>query len=293
MKTALARVLLLALLLSPAAQAPVAQAQDQERLAVPPLAHRVTDLTGTLDAQQVQALEARLEAFEREKGAQLAVLIVPSARPETIEQYGIRVADAWKLGRRGVDDGALLLVAKDDRELRIEVGYGLEGALPDAVANRIIDEIIVPRFKRGDFYGGLDAGVTAMINVTHGEPLPPPARRGAASGKYDIESLLFMGFGLVVVVGGILRAVLGRLPAALLMGGALGAVAWFIAASLLVAGLVGMMAFVFVLLGGLGRGFMGYGGGFGSGGFGGGGFGGGGFSGGGGGFGGGGASGRW
>ncbi len=291
MKTALARVFLLALLLCPAAQAPVAYAQSQ--VAVPPLAHRVTDLTGTLDAQQVQALEARLSAFEAEKGAQLAVLIVPSVRPETIEQYGIRVAETWKLGRRGVDDGALLLIAKDDRELRIEVGYGLEGALPDAIANRIIDEIIVPRFKRGDFYDGLDAGVTAMINVIHGEPLPPPSRRAAASGKYDIEFLLFMGFGLVVVVGGILRVVLGRLPAALLMGGALGAVAWFIAASLLVAGLVGAMAFVFVLLGGLGRGFMGYGGGFGSGGFGGGGFGGGGFSGGGGGFGGGGASGRW
>lgn len=276
----LARVFLLALLLlCGAAQADVA---------VPPLTQRVTDLTGTLDAQQVQTLESRLAAFEQSKGAQLAVLIVPTTQPETIEQFGIRVADAWKLGRKGVDDGALLLIAKDDRALRIEVGYGLEGALNDATANRIIDEIIVPRFKRGDFYAGIEAGLAAMMQVVEGEPLPPP-RRGAASGKYDIESLLFIAFALVVGVGGMLRALLGRFPAALLMGAALAALAWFTIAQLFIALLAGVLAFVFVLLGG-GRGFVGYGG-FG-GGYGGG-FGGGGFSGGGGGFGGGGASGRW
>lgn len=280
-----ARVFLLALLLCGAAQAEVA---------IPPLTHHVTDLTGTLDTQQMQSLEARLAAFEREKGAQLAVLIVPTTDPETIEEYGIRVADQWKLGRKGVDDGALLLIAKDKRALRIEVGYGLEGALPDITAGRIINEIIVPRLKGGDFYGGVDAGLSAVMKVIGGEPLPPPPRRAAASGSYDIESLLFIAFGLVVVVGGILRAVLGRLPAALLMGGVLGVLAWFVVASLLISAFVGLMAFVFVLLGGMGRGFTGYGGGFGgSGGFGGGGFGGGGFSGGGGGFGGGGASGRW
>ncbi|HEY5993545.1 MAG TPA: YgcG family protein [Gallionellaceae bacterium] len=283
MKITLARVFLLALLLCGAAQAEVA---------VPPLEHHVTDLTGTLDAQQVQALEARLASFEKEKGAQLAVLIIPTTEPETIEQYGIRVADKWKLGRKGVDDGALLLIAKDDRALRIEVGYGLEGVLPDALANRIINQIIVPRFKGGDYYGGVDAGLSAMMNIVKGEPLPAPLQRTSASGRYDIESLLFIGFGLVVVVGGILRAVLGRLPAALLMGGVLGVLSWFIVASLLIAAFIGLMAFVFVLLGGTRRGFTGYGGGFGGGGFGGGGFGGG-FSGGGGGFGGGGASGRW
>jgi uncharacterized protein len=280
MKNILARVVLLALLLSGAAQAEVA---------VPPLTQRITDLTATLDAQQTQTLDARLAEFEAKKGAQLAVLIVPTTQPEAIEQFGIRVVEAWKLGRKGVDDGALLLVAKDDHTLRIEVGYGLEGALNDATAHRIVDEIIVPHFKRGEFYPGIDAGMTAMMQVINGEPLPPP-RGAAASGKFDIESLLFVAFGLVVVVGGMLRALLGRFPAALLMGGVLGVLAWLTVAPVLIALLAGLAAFVFVLLGGGGRGFSGYhGGGFGGGGFGGGG----GFSGGGGGFGGGGASGRW
>jgi uncharacterized protein len=280
-----AQVVLLALLLSGAAQAEV----PQDEVKVPPLTQRVTDLTATLDAQQVQTLEVQLAEFEKAKGAQLAVLIVPTTKPEAIEQFGIRVAEAWKLGRKGVDDGALLLIAKEDRTLRIEVGYGLEGALNDATANRIIDEIIVPYFKRGEFYAGIDSGTRAMMQVIEGEPLPQP-RRTSASGKFDIESMLFIAFGLVVVVGGMLRALLGRFPAALLMGGALAVLAWIIVAQLVIALLVGLMAFVFVLLGGSGRGFGGYGGGgFGGGGYGGGG----GFSGGGGGFGGGGASGRW
>src|SRR3989338_8628462 len=147
-----ARVFLLALLLCGAAQAEVA---------VPPLSTRVTDLTATLDAQQIQALEARLAAFEAKKGAQLAVLIIPTTQPETIEQFGMRAAEAWQLGRKGVDDGALLLVAKDDRALRIEVGYGLEGALNDATAKRIIAEIITPFFKRGEFYAGIESGTAA------------------------------------------------------------------------------------------------------------------------------------
>jgi uncharacterized protein len=280
MKILWARVFLLALLLSGAAHAEVA---------VPPLTHRVTDLTSTLDAQQIQSLESRLAEFEANKGAQLAVLIVPTTQPETIEQFGIRVVEAWKLGRKNVDDGALLLIAKDDHALRIEVGYGLEGVLNDATAHRIIDEIIVPRFKRGEFYAGIESGIAAMMQIVNGEPLPPP-QRTAARGQNNIESLMFMAFVLVVAVGGMLRALLGRFPAALLMGGALGVLAWLTVAPLLIALLVGLMAFAFVLLGGGGRGFGGYGGGgFGGGGYGGGG----GFSGGGGGFGGGGASGRW
>ncbi len=276
-----AQVILLALLLSGAARAEVA---------LPPLKHRVTDLTATLDVQQTQTLEFRLAEFEANKGAQLAVLIVPTTQPESIEQFGIRVVEAWKLGRKGVDDGALLLVAKNDHTLRIEVGYGLEGVLNDATANRIIDEVIVPRFKRGEFYSGIESGTAAMMQVIDGEPLPPTTRRAAASGKNNIESLMFMAFVLVVAVGGMLRALLGRFPAALLMGGALGLLAWLTAAPLIIAVLAGAAAFIFVLLGG-GRGFGGYGGGgFGGGGYGGGG---GGFSGGGGGFGGGGASGRW
>jgi uncharacterized protein len=274
-----AQLILLVLLLNGAAHAEVA---------LPTLTHRVTDLSGTLDAQQAQTLEARLAEFEAKKGSQLALLIVPTTQPETIEQFGIRVVQVWKLGRKGVDDGALLLVAKDDRALRIEVGYGLEGVLNDATANRIIDEVIVPHFKRGEFYPGIESGLAAMMQVVNGEPLPAPKRTAAvgASGKFNIESLLFIGFGLVVVVGGMLRALLGRFPAALLMGGGLGVLAWLTVVPMVMALLVGVMAFVFVLLGG-GRGL----GGFGGGGFGGGG--GGGFGGGGGGFGGGGASGRW
>jgi uncharacterized protein len=288
-----ARVVLLALLLNGLTSIGLAHADVPDEVKVPPLTQRVTDLTATLDAQQIQTLESRLAAFEAKKGAQLAVLIVPSTKPETIEQFSIRVVDKWKLGRKGVDDGALLLIAKNDRTLRIEVGYGLEGVLPDAIANRIIDEIIVPRFKRGDFYSGIESGLAAMMQVVNGEPLPPPPeRRSAANGKNNIETLMFMAFVAVVAVGGLLRALFGRFPAALLVGGGLGLLAWLTVAPLIIAVLAGVVAFIFVLLGG-GRGFGGYGG-YGGGGFGGGGFGGGGgFSGGGGGFGGGGASGSW
>ncbi|MDD4930291.1 MAG: YgcG family protein [Gallionella sp.] len=268
-------LLLFALLLTGVAQAEVA---------IPPLVHRVTDLTSTLDGAQTQAIESRLASFETQKGAQIAVLIVASTQPETIEQFGIRVTDAWKLGRKGTDDGILLLVAKDDHTLRIEVGYGLEGAMNDATANRIINEVIVPSFKRGEFYQGIDAGVSAIIKVVSGEPLPPPVH-STTHGRQDVESMLFVAFGIAVVGGGILRALIGRLPAALLVGGALGGLAWFAVASSVVALLAGIAAFVFVLLGS-GRGGVG---GFGGGGFGGSG----GFGGGGGGFGGGGASGRW
>lgn len=276
MKTLGARVLLLALLLTGLAHAEVA---------VPTLSGRITDLTATLDVQQIQALDARLAAFEAQKGAQIAVLIVPTTQPETIEQFGIRVVDAWKLGRKGADDGALLLIAKDDHTLRIEVGYGLEGALNDATAHRIVDEIIVPHFKSGEFYQGVDTGVAAMMQVINGESLPP-AKRASAVGKQDLQSLMFAGFVIVVAVGGMLRALIGRLPAAVLLGGVLGGLAWLVLASGLIALLAGIAAFVFVLLGG-GRGFGVYGGMGGGGGFGGG------FGGGGGGFGGGGASGRW
>jgi uncharacterized protein len=282
MKRSWARVILLALLMTVAAHADA----PQDEVKIPPLTQRVTDLTATLDAQQIRTIESSLAEFEAKKGAQLAVLIVPTTQPETIEQFGIRVVDAWKLGRKNVDDGALLLVAKDDRALRIEVGYGLEGVLNDATANRIIDEIIVPRFKQGDFYTGISSGLAAMMQIVNGEPLHPPTQRSTSSGKNNIESLMFVAFVLVVAVGGMLRALLGRFPAALLMGGAAGVLAWLIVAPLLIVLLVGLMAFVFVLLGG-GRGFGG--GGFGGGSYGGGG----GFSGGGGGFGGGGASGRW
>jgi uncharacterized protein len=270
-----------------------------QQVAVPPLQARVTDLTGTLSAEQIAQLEQKLAAFEARKGSQIAMLMLPSVKPESIEQYSIRVVEQWKLGRKGVDDGALLIVAKDDRELRIEVGRGLEGVLTDLIANRIVEDIIVPNFKAGEYYKGVSDGLDAIIRVADGEPLPPPApapskRWGGASG---LESLLMIGFVLVFVVGGFLRAMFGRLPAALLVGGATGFIAMLIIASLTVGIIVGIVAFfVSLLIGAAGVGGRGYRrGGWtpGPGGFGGGGWGGGGWSGGGGTFGGGGASGRW
>ncbi|HJW01697.1 MAG TPA: YgcG family protein [Azospira sp.] len=266
-------------LLSPAARAQVP---------VPPLKARVTDLTGTLDSNRRNALETRLADFERQKGVQIGVLLVPTVKPESIEQYGIRVAEAWKLGRKGVDDGLILLVAKNDREVRIEVGYGLEGVVPDAVAKRIIEEDIVPRFRSGDMAGGIEAGVERVVAVISGEPLPPPASQASGSRASDGEQL-FPLLLAAVVVGAMLRAVLGRLMAAGASGGVAALVAGFMGASLLGIAGVGIGVFLFVLLGN-GGGLGGFGG---PGGRGGGWSSGGGFSGGGGGFGGGGASGRW
>lgn len=263
--------------------------------AVPPVA-RVTDQTGTLTAEQKAALEQMLAAFEKRKGSQLAVLMVPSTQPEAIEPYALRVAEAWKLGRKGADDGALLVVAKNDRAMRIEVGYGLEGALNDATAKRIVSEVIAPHFREGDFYGGINAGVDRMIRVIDGEPLPAPARRGAPAaggGLFEILPVLLIG---ALVVGGLLRAILGRALGSLAAGGAVGFLAWLLAGTLLVGVLAGVVAFLFTLVGGgFGSrrgGFMGLPGGY-YGGMRGGGWGGGGFGGGGGTFGGGGASGRW
>src|SRR3972149_6868516 len=149
---------------------------------VPPLKARVTDLTAPLPSDQRAALEQKLAALEARKGSQVAVLLVPTTQPETVEQYAIRVFDQWKLGRKGIDDGVLLVVAKDDRRLRIEVGYGLEGVLPDAAAKRIIEDDIVPRFKQGDFNGGISAGAGRIIKVIDGEPLPPPQGRRPQAG---------------------------------------------------------------------------------------------------------------
>ena len=258
-------------------------------LAVPPLTGRVVDQAATLTSEQKATLEQTLQAFEAKKGSQIAVLIVPTTEPETIEQYALRVAEQWKVGRKKVDDGAVLVVAKNDRALRIEVGYGLEGALTDATSKRIISEIITPRFKQGDFYGGITAGVDQIIRVIDGEPLPEPNGK-TASGVADIQQYVPVIFILALVVGGLLRSVLGRFPGALATGGAVAVVAWLFAGAVSIALVAGVIALLFTLLsGGMGgHGIGGHRGGFGTGGFGGGGFGGGG-----GGFGGGGASGRW
>ncbi len=259
-------------------------------VAVPPLTARVTDLTGTLTAGQKSNLEQTLQAFEAKKGSQIAVLVVPTTEPEAVEQYSLRVAEQWKLGRKGVDDGALLLVAKNDRAMRIEVGYGLEGALPDAIAKRIIAETITPYFKSGDFYGGIQAGVETMIKVIEGEALPPPSPTTETTAS-SVEQLFPLAFLLAFFVAPALRAMVGRLPAALTAGAIAGVIVWFVIGSLLAALLLAILMAFIALFAGLntGRGGWGGGGGLGRSG----GFGGGGFRGGGGGFGGGGASGRW
>lgn len=280
----LATLLLLAPLALHAAPAIVT-----DEVAVPPLAHRVTDLTGTLSQEQQAALESRLAQFEQKEGSQIAVLIVPSTQPEAIEQYSIRVVDQWKLGRKGVDDGILILVAKDDRKVRIEVGYGLEGAIPDAIANRLIDEIIVPHFRQGDFYGGLNVAVDRLAGLIAGEPLPEPEANYPAPWEGMLPLLLFGG----LIAGAILRAVLGNFLGGAVNGGLIGAAVWILGGGLMVALILAVIAFVITLSGGLGL-MHGMGPGvYRGGGLGGGGFGSGGFSGGGGGFGGGGASGSW
>lgn len=270
-------------------------------VAVPPLAARVTDLTGTLSSGQIAQLDQKLAAFEASKGSQIAVLMVPTTSPETIEQYSIRVADAWKLGRKGVDDGVLLLIAKEDRALRMEVGYGLEGVLPDAMAKRIIEDIIVPELRQGNFPHAIDAGIDGIMRVVEGEPLPAPsARRGGsgASGGADLflDNIFFV-FIVLLVVAKMLQSIFGRFIGATLTSGAAGVLSWLVFSSVAMALVIGLLAFFVSLFGqspgGISRGGRhGWPGGFG--GMGGrGGFGGGGFGGGGGGFGGGGASGRW
>ena len=262
------------------------------QLPVPPLAGRITDQTGTLTAEQKATLDQTLTAFEARKGSQLAVLMVATTAPEAIEQYALRVAEQWKLGRKKVDDGAILVVAKDDRALRIEVGYGLEGALSDLTSKRIINETILPRFKNQDFYGGITAGVGQIIRVVDGEPLPAPGNK-SSGGIGDVQQYLPVLFILALVVGGVLRAALGKVPGSVLTGGVVGVIAWFVVGALSMALVAGVVAlFVTLLGGGMGRGLGGFYGG-GRGGHGGGFGGGGGFRGGGGGFGGGGASGRW
>lgn len=269
--------------------APLAAAQ----IPVPPLTARVTDLTGTLSADQRAALEQKLAALEARKGSQVAVLWVATTQPETVEQYAVRVFEQWKLGRKGVDDGVLLVVAKNDRKLRIEVGYGLEGALPDAIAKRIIEEEIVPAFKQGNFYGGVDAGTDRIIKLIEGESMPPPRRAPAPGSGWSGESFL-IGFVIVAMLSQLLHSLLGRVAGAGVVGIAVG-ILGYVLAGLAVAIMIGAIAFVLSLVVGAagrsgrglssGSGWSSGGGGWSTGG--------GGFSGGGGSSGGGGASGSW
>jgi uncharacterized protein len=258
---------------------------------VPPLQGRVTDLAGALDDSARRALAGKLAAFEQAKGSQIVVLIVNSTQPEDIAQYSIRVVDAWKPGRKGVDDGVLLLFAMQDRAMRIEVGRGLEGAIPDAIAKRVIAEVITPYFQRGEIPAGIDAGVTALIKLVDGEPLPEPEAT-AAEEDGTWPALLIAA----IMLGSILRGILGPLVGAMVAGGAGFFVGWLLMGTVIAGMVTALIASVFTLMSsssGGGRSSGGGGGGFGGGGGGFGGGGGGGFSGGGGGFSGGGASGRW
>jgi len=280
------RVLMPALLLLSVAHAEVP---------VPELKARVTDETGTLSASQKATLESRLKAVEQNKGSQVALLIVPTTDGESLEDFGIRVADAWKLGRASVDDGAIFIIAKDDHRMRIEVGYGLEGAIPDAIAKRIIEEQVSPNFRQGDYYAGISAGLDAIIARISGEALPPPAKPTRRQHQQSNDARLWLPVVLAVAIGFIVRSFVNAgagMGAAAAIAGVSGVVMLGIGAGL-------VMAFfaVFLVGGGLGGGVRGLrrGGGWigpGGGGFGGG-RGGGGFRGGGGGFGGGGASGGW
>ena len=265
-------------------------------VAVPPLSGRVVDQTGTLSASDISSLTQTLKDLEARKGSQVAVLIVPTTAPETIEQYSIRAAEAWKIGRRKIDDGALLVVAKDDHKLRIEVGYGLEGSLTDVTASRIIDEIIVPKFRSGDFAGGISAGVARIVAVIDGEPLPAPQapRQNPDMFSHIDPTNPFVIFALIII-GTILRAVLGRLVGSVATGGVVATLAWFVAGSLAASVILGAVAFLLTMFGetimssGGRGGWVGGGGSFSGGGS----SDSGGFSGGGGSFGGGGASGSW
>ena len=270
-------------------------------VAVPPLSGQVVDQTGTLSSGDIASLTQTLKDFAARKGSQIAVLIVPTTEGEPIEQFSLRVAEAWKIGRKKIDDGALLVVAKNDRYVRIEVGYGLEGALTDATTRRVIDEDITPKFKSGDFAGGITAGINRMIRVIDGEKLPAPEPehwRSPALVNY-VDPLNPVVIVAVLFVGGVLRTLFGRLFGSAATGGVVGFLAWLFIGSIAASILVGIVAFIFAMFsdmlpsgGGRGRGGSWSGG---SGGW----SGGssssdsGGFSGGGGSFGGGGATGRW
>ena len=259
--------------------------------AIPALSSPVTDVTNTLSATEQQALAQKLSVFTQKKGSQIAVLIVPTTQPEDIAQYSLRVAEAWRIGRDKQDDGVIILLAKNDRKMRIEVGYGLEGAIPDAIAKRIVSDVMAPYFRQGDFSGGLNAAVDQLMALISGEALPAPAKKQAgASSFFDYLPILMFG---AIFSGMVLRGLFGKFFGSALNGGALGLLVWFLGGALLTVLLVVIAAFIFTLAMGGGRG-AGYGYPGGVGGYGGGGLGGGDiFSGGGGDFGGGGASGDW
>lgn len=221
--------------------------------AVPALTAHVMDSTGTLDAAQRSALEAKLTAFEQKRGAQVVVLIVPTTQPEDIAAYAQRVGDTWKIGRKSIGDGLLLVVAKNDRKVRIETTKALEGAIPDLAARQVIDTAITPRFKQGDYAGGLDAAADQLIALISGENLPEPEQGGSSGGDgfewTDLAVFLFIG---VPIGGRLMAAIVGRKAGAVATGGVVGVLAWVFTSSLIVAGLATLVGAVFALVSSIG-----------------------------------------
>ncbi len=276
--------------------------QGGSLVAIPSLKTRVTDTAQVLETSARDALEAKLAAFEQAHGSQIAVLLVATTQPEPIEDFAHRVGEAWKIGRKGVGDGLLVIVARDDKRVRIDVARALEGAVPDLAAKRVIREEMAPRFAQGNFSGGLNSGLDALFKLIEGEALPPPkgGQETPTSDNNDLEVWLMFGFIGLIVGGSILKAMFGRAAGSFIGAGGAGLIAWLVAGSVLAAIAIGVVALLFLLImgnarGGRGGGFgPGLGGGFGgmggshsgggSGGF---------SSGGGGDFGGGGASGGW
>jgi uncharacterized protein len=218
-------------------------------VAIPDLSRRVTDLTATLNVEQASALESKLAAFEAKKGSQIAVLILPSTQPESIEAFGIRVAEAWKIGRKNIDDGVILIVAKEDRKLRMEVGRGLEGAIPDAIAKRVLAETIKPHFKSDDYVGGIDAGVTQVMSLIDGETLPAPSAENADSSD-GFDTFLIILFFSCVVLDMIFSALfgngLGTVLASFTIGGISAAIASFFILDIWIAVVIGVVMFLFL-----------------------------------------------
>ncbi|MET4391378.1 uncharacterized protein ABIB73_007168 [Bradyrhizobium sp. F1.4.3] len=217
-------------------------------VAVPQLTGRVVDRTGTLSSGDIAALSQKLSDFETRKGSQIAVLIVPTTDPETIEQFSIRVAEAWRIGRKKIDDGAILVVAKNDHHLRIEVGYGLEGALTDVTSRRIIDEVITPKFREGDFAGGISAGVERMMRVIDGEPLPVPSRSVNVGNLDDIGPIIPVTLFASLIIGGFLRTLLGRLLGSVATGSLIGVLALLVLGSAGVAVIAGIIGFLLAFI---------------------------------------------
>jgi uncharacterized protein len=224
------------------------------QLAVPPLTAHVVDTTGTLAPAQARALEDKLSAFEQSRGTQIVLLLVPTTQPEDISSYANRVANTWKIGRREIGDGLLLVVAKNDRKVRIEVAKTLEGAIPDLAARRVIDQAMTPRFKQGDFAGGLEGATDLLMKLVGGEALPAPTEKSdSGPAGFDWMDLALFAFIAVPVLGAITRSMLGRTLGALVTAGAVGALALMITTSLLLAVLAGVAALLFTLFSSLNR----------------------------------------